>query len=121
MIHVEYRIENGHRLAFLPAEQYETLLDLVEAAHDAEIVRRHMASPEPTIPAEVLYAIMDGEHPVRAWRKYRGMTLTALAAQAGIATPFLSQIESGKREMSVSTLRKLGWTLEADIEFLLPD
>ena len=121
MIRAEYRVENGRRLAFLPAEQYDDLLDRIEAAEDEEIVRRHMAHPEPTIPGEVLYSIMEGENPVRAWRKHRGLTLTALAAEVSIATAFLSQIERGKRDMSVSTLRKLGRALDADIEFLLPD
>lgn len=61
-------------------------IDIHSSAHGEEL-----------IPAEVTYAILDGANPVRVWREQRGLTQQQLADAAGISTPYLSQIESGKR------------------------
>lgn len=42
--------------------------------------------------------------PIRAWRKHRRLTVSALADQADISQAYLSQIESGKREDKASVL-----------------
>ena len=64
---------------------YDTIMDAVENGE------------EETIPAKVVYAILDGENPIRVWREYRGLTQAQLSEKAGISTPYLSQLESGKR------------------------
>jgi predicted transcriptional regulator len=53
---------------------------------------------EELIPSEVVYAIPDGENPIKVWREYRGLTQQALAGQARISLPYLSQLETGKRK-----------------------
>ena len=50
---------------------------------------------------------MNAEHPLRAWRKANRVTLETLAAKAQIQAPHLSEIETGKKEPSVSVARKL--------------
>ena len=47
--------------------------------------------------------ILNGENLVRVWREHRGLTVSALAQMAGIAQPYLSQIETGKREGTLQT------------------
>ena len=53
-------------------------------AEDAALAGRLEAergvSVETTIPSEVVKAELDGAHPLRAWRDYRGWTLAELAA-----------------------------------------
>ena len=119
MTHVEFRTENGRRLAVLVLEDYERLVASADDASDAEIVRRHKAERPAGIPASVVNQLCDGENPVRVWREHRNLTESDLAAHAGITRAFLSQIETGAREMSVSTLRKLSAALETEIDFLL--
>ncbi|MBI3318268.1 MAG: helix-turn-helix domain-containing protein [Candidatus Omnitrophica bacterium] len=46
------------------------------------------------------------------WRVDRGLTQEALARRAGISRPNLSAIETGKREVSLRTLRALAAALE---------
>ena len=41
------------------------------------------------------------------WRVYRGLSQDELAVRSGIPRPNISAIESGKREVSLSTLRSL--------------
>jgi transcriptional regulator with XRE-family HTH domain len=88
--------------AVLPYEEYLQLLDQSELLEDirdfdtinAAIDRRE----EELIPAEVVYAILDGENPIKVWREYRELTQQQLADTAGISKPYLSQIETGKRK-----------------------
>jgi transcriptional regulator with XRE-family HTH domain len=59
---------------------------------------------------------MDGAHPIRVWRQHRGLTQQQLAKAAGISVPYLSQIESGKRQGSAEVLaaiaKELGLSLD---------
>ena len=71
------------------------------------------------IPSEVTYAILDGANPVRVWREYRGFTQQVLADQAEISTPYLSQIESGKRTGTAAVLGRLAAALNLDIDDLI--
>jgi len=63
--------------------------------------------------------ILGGENRIRVWREHRGLTARALAEAAGIAQPFLSQIETGKREGTVDTLRRIAEVLSATIDDLV--
>jgi DNA-binding XRE family transcriptional regulator len=75
--------------------------------------------PKDYIPLEVAERIWDGVNPVRAWREYRALTQDLLATTVGLTRAFLSQIETGKREMLVSSLQKLAAALDTDLSFLL--
>jgi hypothetical protein len=41
---------------------------------DYDEVLEAIAQGEETVPAEVVYAILDGENPVRVWREHRRLT-----------------------------------------------
>jgi DNA-binding XRE family transcriptional regulator len=102
---------------------YETYLRLVEEAEMLQDVRDYdMAiaaierGEEELIPSEVVYAILDGENPIRVWREYRGLTQKQLAEAANISKPYLSQLETGKRtgttEVMTAVANALNLTLE---------
>ncbi len=101
----------GERLVVIPEADYDVLLAAVEDAADAAAVdtfrRRLAAGEEELIPAEIVDRILDGENRIRVWRDHRRLTSAALAEKAGIAQAFLSQIETGKRDGTVDTLRKI--------------
>ena len=71
---------------------------------------------EELAPSEVVYAILDGENPIRVWRKYRGYTQQELAESAGISKPCLSQIETGKRTGTTEVLSALARDLDLTID-----
>jgi transcriptional regulator with XRE-family HTH domain len=50
-----------------------------------------------------------------------GRTLQDVASDAGISTPFLSDIEKGKRSCSLESLQKLASALDVEIADLLSD
>jgi DNA-binding XRE family transcriptional regulator len=70
------------------------------------------------VPATVLNAILEGAHPVKAWREHRGMTQELLAEQAGISKAYLCQTETGKRVGAVKTLKSIAKVLSIRLDDL---
>ncbi len=82
--------------------------------------RERLASgDEELIPAEIVDRLLSGENRLRVWREHRGLTIRALAEKAGLAQPYLSQIETGRREGTVETYRKLAGALSLSLDDLL--
>jgi DNA-binding XRE family transcriptional regulator len=113
----------GERMVILPEAEYLRLLAAVEDSEDLESVRRFKerlaTGEEELLPAAMVDAILEGESRVRVWREHRGLTAAALAKQAGIASAYLSQIETGKREGTVDTYRKLASALGITLDDLI--
>ena len=76
---------------------------------------------ETTIPIEIVEAELDGAHPVRAWREYRGWTLAELAAQTGMAPDAIAQIETRRENGSIQSLNRLARALGVPLESLIED
>ena len=101
---------------------YGTYLRLTEDAEmlqdirDYDEARKAIEDGEELIPSEVTYAILDGENPIRIWREHRGFTQQRLAETAGISTPYLSQIESGKRKGTTDVLAALAKALGLSLD-----
>lgn len=58
---------------------------------------------------------------IRLYRERRAISLRKLAEQAGISASLLSQIERGRTEPSISSLRKIAEALSVSIFYLLDD
>jgi DNA-binding XRE family transcriptional regulator len=103
---------------------YDALMAAVEDARDvralADLRAREAAGKAEYVPIELADRIFAGEHPVRAWREHRGLTLSTLAKSAGIAPSYLSEIEAGRKPGSARALAPLARTLHVVIEDLLP-
>ena len=114
---------SGEKMAMLPIADYERLLEIAEDQadiHAAIASEKRRLEGEEYVPAELVYRIMDGEHPLRAWRKYRGMTLAQLAKAAGTQDSVISRIENSKLQGSISLSRALADVLNVAIEDILP-
>ena len=75
---------------------------------------------EGDLPGEVLDELAARqESPVKILRKYRGMTQSALAKKAGISRPYLTEIETGKKDGSVRAIKGLAEALGVDMSVLL--
>lgn len=104
----------------LPIELWERVRGLVEDAEDAAALEQAVRDDDGArVPLAVVKAEMEGAHPVRAWRGYRGLSQEALAAAAGVSKPFISQIEGRKRSGTAATLKKLAKALNVQMEALL--
>ncbi|MDY0093810.1 MAG: helix-turn-helix transcriptional regulator [Candidatus Vecturithrix sp.] len=108
--------------AVIPYADYLRMLAFMEDKADARVVAEfydsYAAGLEPLVPGEILRRELEGESPMKLWREHRGLTQQALADQAGISKPYLSQIESGKRQGTVETLSAIARVLNVPLEFL---
>ena len=70
-------------------------------------------------PADLVKRRVAGEHPLRLWRRHRGLTMTALASKARVAVSYISEIENRKKPGSVAALGKLARALEVALDDLV--
>ena len=109
--------------AVLPYKTWQRLAADAEMLADVraydETTRALASGDDELIPAEVVFAILDGDNPLRVWRTYRSLTQQQLADAAGISKAYLSQIESGKRQGSASVLKALADALRIEVDELL--
>lgn len=113
----------GEQLVLLPKAEYEAILAAAEDNADrfalADFRSRLASGEEELLPAEIVDRLLSGENRLRVWREHRGLTVRSLAERAGIAQPYLSQIETGRREGTVETYRKLAAALSLGLDDLL--
>jgi len=115
--------EGQPEYAVLP---YDVYLRLVEDAEmladvrDYDAAMQAIAGGAELIPAEVVYALLDGGNPIRVWREHRRLSQTELAAKAGISASYLSQLESGKRDGTMDVLATLAGALSVGLEDIIP-
>lgn len=111
--HINYQLieKNGHPLfAILP---YEELLDLLRTAEVAE-------DDQVTIPdAVVKMVVIEKMHPIKAWRKYRGLSQQVLAKKLGVKQPVIVKLEKSNASLRKNTQIKLAKALEIKASQLL--
>jgi DNA-binding XRE family transcriptional regulator len=111
---------NGHpEWAVIPYQEYVYLLKEAEMQADIreyDQAIKEIEKGEELVPSEIVYAILDGENPIRVWREYRGITQQELSRRAGISKPYLSQIETGKRTGKAEVLSAIAKSLDLTID-----
>jgi len=115
--------KNGHpEFAVIPYADYQHFLELLEDESDARVIAEfheaYTTGREFLIPDEIMRRELAGESPIKLWREHRGLTQQALAVLAGISKPYLSQIETGKRQGTLETLSALARALDVPLDIL---
>ncbi|MFZ2097914.1 MAG: helix-turn-helix transcriptional regulator [Anaerolineales bacterium] len=102
---------------------YDLYLQLSEEAEMLQDIRDYDAvkdaiehGDEELIPSQVTFAIMEGESPVKVWRKYRGLTQKQLAEDCSISAAYLSQIETKKRNGTMEVLMVIAKVLNVTLD-----
>ena len=101
------------------SRKMEAAEDNADRAAVAAFRRKLAAGEEELVPSGIVDRLLGGENRVRVWREHRGLTSKSLADQAGLAQGFVSQIETGRRDGTVDTLRKLADVLRVTIDDLI--
>lgn len=74
------------------------------------------ASPESDLPDNVLDALSAAQdHPVKIIRIHRGLTQAQLSKAAGISRPYLTEIETGKKDGSIRAMKALAKALNVSV------
>jgi|SRR5215203_1462692 ribosome-binding protein aMBF1 (putative translation factor) len=117
----------GERIAVLPAEDYEALVDAAgdeadpaeEEALAAEMRRLRAEDPRAGLPSEHFRRILAGESAIRVWREYRGLAPDVLAERVGVPVHVLADAEARPADSSIETLRAIARELEVPLDELV--
>ena len=115
--------DGNAQFVVLPVEEYRHLRAIAEDVTDAAAayaVRKRIDEGEELVPAAIANRLLDGENPVRVWREHRGMSVKEVAAKAGLSPPYLSQIETGRREGTMKSMVAIARALRVDLGDLAP-
>ena len=113
-----FRTPGGEELVVMARDEYEELQDVAVAATRA---RELTEGREELLASDEVAALLHAPTPLVFWRKKRGLTQTALAADVGVSQNFLSDMERGKAIGDVVLYAKLARRLNVSIEDLVPD
>jgi DNA-binding XRE family transcriptional regulator len=111
----------------LSRAEYEALIERLEDAEDlatvaaAEARETALGKQEAHadyLPIELVRRLSAGEHPVRVWRAHRGLSREALAAAAGVAPSYLTEIETRRKPGSFAALAKIAAALRISLDDL---
>lgn len=102
MSHDIFHIE-GKPYVLIPLQEYRSLLTPDKKG--------------PVYSDEVFKKLTEGrEHPVKIFRKEKGLTQEELAKAAKISRPYLTEIETGRKRGSVTALKNIAYVLEVDLQ-----
>lgn len=77
------------------------------------------AGSNSNLPQEILEKLTVGnDSAIKVVRKYRGMTQGDLAEAAGISRPYLTEIETGRKDGSIRALKSIAGALDVSLEIL---
>ena len=118
---------NGEELIILPRAAYDVLIADAKAAAEDRQDSRLAAEAEADlsagrtirVPLDVAERILDGENRLRALRKWRGLTQSALGKRAGLAQSAISALEKGESEGTLSVWRDLAQALDLPFHLLV--
>ena len=102
----------------IPIDEWRQIESKLEDRGDAAAVRAFLKEPTETFPDAVVAAILDGAHPIKAFREYRKMTQAQLAGKTGTTAVYISQIERGDRRAGRKLRSKIGAALGVEATLL---
>lgn len=102
----------------LPIAEYELLVEAADEATSIRAFDAYKAVRPETFPAEIVDRLLNGEHPLRVFREYRGLTQAQLGEAVGLKQAYLSQIEAGARAGTVDVLKRIAGALDVDLDSL---
>lgn len=118
---------SGEEMVVLSKEEFDELVanQIDEDAETIRIFRESMAAlergDEIALPEETWNRLEARENPVRVLREFRAMTQTELAKAAGLSQSYLSEIERGSREGTISTVKAIAKALAVPLTVLTED
>lgn len=111
-----------NEMVTIPRDEYDRLLAAAEDLADLQTYDRAKAAlstgEDELIPADYANRLLNGESPLRVYRELRGMTQAVLAKKAGVNRVTVAEIEIGRKQGSVATLRSLAGALGVGLDDL---
>lgn len=123
MTRVQIIEQNGTpAFAVVPFDIWQKVQGITEDVEDIALYDAAIKTDDGfRIPAEIVNRELDGEHPIKVWREYQGLTAEKVAKMAGISKAYLSQIENGKRCGTMKVTKAIAGVLNVPLDILYPD
>jgi mRNA interferase RelE/StbE len=106
----------------IPRDEYDRLRAAAEDLADLQTYDRAKAAlaagEDELIPADYVNRLLNGENSLRVYRDLRGMTQAALGEKAGVGRVTVAEIETGRKQGSITTLRALANALSVSLDDL---
>ena len=103
---------NSAALDYDELEDQRDLLDLM-------LARVESANDE-LRPGAMVHRISDGANPIAEYRKFRGMTIAALAQKAGLSEADVVSLEEGTAEPGIRVTARIAQALRVELDALVP-
>jgi DNA-binding XRE family transcriptional regulator len=107
-------------MVLIPFEEYERLIEAAEDAVDvrvaSEIKRLLATGEEELIPPKLLTEWSTAKTSFASGVNIAACPQKELAEATGLAAPYISQLETGKREGTIETFKKIAAALRVDID-----
>lgn len=112
-----------NEMVTITRKEYEQLRSAAEDLADLQTYDRVTAAvtagEEELIPAAFVTRLLDGENPVRVFRDLRGLTQAALAERANLNRVAVAEIETGRKNGSIATVKSLAVALGVTVDDLV--
>lgn len=111
-----------NEMVTIPREEYDRLQAAAEDLADLQSYDRTKAAlaagEEELVPSDFVNCLLNGENALRVYRDLRGLTQAALAEKSGVNRVTVAEIETGRKQGSVTTLRALASALDVTLDDL---
>ncbi len=109
----------GEVLVVLPEKEYESLIDAADIAAADRVLANIASGADELVPAEMVDQLLSGTNPIRVWRKHRGLTARELSQLTNLSAAYISEIETGKKDGSIASMKKIAKVLKVDLDDLV--
>jgi hypothetical protein len=114
---------DGSELVVITRAEYDALVNgLDEDEEDVAIFDARMAELKngqaEVLPPEVAQFMLNGDSLLKALRKWRDQTQLYLEFKTGLSQSYISDLESGKKQGTPESLRKIAAALEIEPKWL---
>lgn len=111
-----------NEMVTIPREEYDRLQAAAEDLADLQSYDRAKAAlaagEEELVPSDFVNRLLNGENALRVYRDLRGLTQAALAEKSGVNRVTVAEIETGRKQGSITTLRALASALDVTLDDL---
>ncbi len=115
--------QQGQKFVQVPLGIFQKLEEDAEMLHDLAAAQaakqRWIEDGMRTIPHSIVKRVIYGENIVLVWREHRGFTQVQLSEKSGVSRPLISQIESGKKNGSIATMKAIAQALDCMVDDLI--
>lgn len=117
---------NGQKLAVLPLDLWESILEKLEDFEDIMDAKRIEAETAKEgndyFPYELIKSIRrDGKNRIRAYREHRKLSIEELAKKSGVSVHMIRKLEADESKGSVDTIKAIAKALNVEMSWLVKD